>query len=288
MDLEPEDRSDCVRHMRLKRLTRVATVVVLTTLVGVGCAKESVPRVFHARIAAPSPAPASASAAAALAQGRNTLSREHNLVLDVSESQLEGRFGQVLDRCRTDAQRHCTIMQSDLSSGAAPAGSIRLRIDPEAVEGFVSFVSGLGKLEHQSTTVEDLADAIQDTQTRMAMLTSYRKQLLDLQSKVRNNVEAAIKLASELSSVQTDLERTSGEAVYQTKRTTTEIVRIEFVVIERKAFWRPIWEALDNFSGNFSNGVSQVVTAVAYIVPWMFVVVPGFYLLRLLWRRRGK
>lgn len=282
MDLEPEDRSDCVRQMRFGRLTRVATTVVLAALVGVGCAKESAPRVLHAQMEAPAPA------AAALARGRNTLSREHNLVLDVSESQLEGPFGQVLDRCRTDVQHHCTIMQSDLSSGATPSGSIRLRIDPEAVEGFVSFVSGLGKLEHRSTTVEDLADAIQDTQSRIAMLMSYRKQLLDLQTKVGNDVEAAIKLASELSSVQTDLERASGEAAYQTKRTTTEIVRIEFVVIERQAFWRPIGEGLGNFAGNFSNAVSQAVTAVAYIVPWSFVVVPGLYLVRLLWRRRRK
>ena len=177
-------------------------------------------------------------------------------------------------------------MQSDLSSGATPSGSIRLRIDPDAVEGLVSFVVSLGKLEHRSTSVEDLADAMQDTQTRIAMLTSYRKQLQDLQSKVGNNVEAAIKLASELSTVQTDLERASGEAAYQTKRTTTEIVRIEFVVNERKAFWRPIGQAFDSFAGNFSNGISQAVTAVAYIVPWLFVVVPGLYLVRFLWRRR--
>jgi hypothetical protein len=45
---------------------------------------------------------------------------------------------------------------------------------------------------------------------------------------------------------------------------------------------------LRDFLGNLSNGVSQAITAVAYIVPWLFVVVPGLYLLRFLWRRRAR
>jgi hypothetical protein len=280
MNLAAQDHSFTVQPLRLSHLLRIASVVVLAALVGVGCTKQYAPRVGYAAMAAP--------AADKSARQSSTLAREHSLLLDVSESQLEGQFGKVLERCTADVQQHCTIMQSDLSSGAAPSGSIRLRIDPEAVDGLVSFVISLGKLEHRSTSVEDLADAIQDTQARIAMLTSYRKQLLDLQSKVGNNVEAAIKLASELSTVQTDLERASGEAAFQAKRTTTEIVRIEFEVPLRKAFWRPIGEAFGNFSGNFSEGISQAVTAVAYIVPWLFVVVPGLYLVRILWRRKSK
>jgi len=272
MDLVPQDRLITVQPLRLNRGTRVAIVVGLAALVGVGCGTKNAPRAAQMSMAAQVAAPA--PAVAAFARQGSTLARENSLVIDVSESQLEGQFGKVLDRCTTDVKHHCTIMQSDLSSGATPSGSIRLRIDPEAVEGLVAFVSGLGKLEHRSTTALDLADTMQDTQTRIAMLTSYRKQLLDLQAKVGNNVEAAIKLASELSTVQTDLERAAGEAAYQTKRTSTEIVSIEFAVNERKAFWRPVHEALENFVGNFSNGISQAVTAVAYIVPWLFVVAP--------------
>ena len=100
--------------------------------------------------------------------------------------------------------------------------------------------------------------------------------------------EAAIKLASELSTVQTNLERVNGEAAYQTKRVTTDILRIEFMVAEHKAFWRPVHEAVRDFLGNLSMGLSQAITAIAYIVPWLFVVVPGLYLVRFLWRRRGR
>jgi hypothetical protein len=217
-----------------------------------------------------------------------TLSREHSVVIDVPETELETRFRRVVDRCAGDSAHHCTILQSDLSSGQSPSGLIKLRIDPGVVEDLVSFASGLGKLEHRSTTVEDLADSIQDTQSRVDMLTNYRKQLLELQAKAATNIDAAIKIASELTMVQSNLEHAAGEAAYQTKRVTTDIVTIHFAVAEQRAFWRPVREAVRDFLGNLSNGMSQAITAIAYIVPWLFVVVPGLYLVRFLWRRRGR
>jgi len=62
----------------------------------------------------------------------NTLSREHTVVIDVSEAALETGFRKVVDRCMADSDHHCTILQSNLSSGQWPAGLIKLRIDPAA------------------------------------------------------------------------------------------------------------------------------------------------------------
>jgi hypothetical protein len=218
----------------------------------------------------------------------STLSREHDVVVEVRESDLEARFRRVAGRCTADIADHCTILQSDLSTGDSPAGRMRLRIDPSAVEDLISFASAGAKLVHRSTAVEDLAEAIQDTQTRLEMLTNYRKQLLELQAKAGTSIDAAIKIASELSTVQSNLESATGEAAYQTKRTTTDIVAFEFIVPAHSAYWRPIRESLRDFVGNLSTGLSQAITAVAYIVPWLLVVIPGLYLLRFLWRRRGR
>jgi hypothetical protein len=222
------------------------------------------------------------------APAKSTLTREHRVVVDIPEAQLESGFQRVAARCTSDTAHHCTILQSDLASGDAPSGIIKLRIDPEGVENLIALAAAQGKLERRSTRVQDLADAIADTQAHIDMLTSYRKQLLELQAKTGTNVDAAIKIASELSTVQTNLERANGEAANQSKRTTTDVVNIELVVAEHRAFWRPVREAFRDFLGNLSTGVSQAITAVAYIVPWLFVVLPGLYLIRFLWRRRGK
>jgi hypothetical protein len=217
----------------------------------------------------------------------STLSREHSVTIDVPESDLHSAFQRLTDRCTADSASHCTILQSDVSSGQFSSGLIKLRIDPKAVEDLIGFAAGLGRLEHRSTQVEDLADAIQDTQSRIEMLTTYRKQLLELQGKAGTNIDAAIKVASELSTVQTSLEQAAGQAVYQAKRTTTDVVTVRFSVNEQKAFWRPIRDAIRDFFGNLSEGISQAITAVAYILPWLLVVIPGLYLVRFLWRRRG-
>jgi hypothetical protein len=219
--------------------------------------------------------------------GPNTLSREHSAEIDVPESELATSFRRVADRCTADSAHHCVILRSDLSSGQYASGLIKLRIDPAGVEDLVSFASSLGNLQRRATKVEDLADAMADTHARVEMLTTYRKQLLELQGKAGTNVEAAIKIAGELATVQTDLERASGEAAYQVKRTTTDIVNIHFVVSAHRAFWRPVREAAGDFLQNFASGISQAITAIAYIVPWLFVIVPGLYLVRFLWRRRG-
>lgn len=218
----------------------------------------------------------------------NTLSREHSVTIEVAESDLHSSFQRLTDRCTADSANHCTILQSDVSSGQFSAAYIKLRIDPKAVEDLIGFAAGLGRLEHRSTQVEDLADAIQDTQSRIEMLTTYRKQLLELQGKAGTNIDAAIKVASELSTVQSNLEQANGQAAYQAKRTTTDIVAIHFSVTEQKAFWRPIRASARDFLGNLSEGISQAITAVAYILPWLLVVIPGLYLVRFLWRRRGK
>jgi hypothetical protein len=218
----------------------------------------------------------------------STLSREHSVTIEVAESDLHPGFQRLIDRCTADSVDHCTILQSDVSSGQYSAGLIKLRIDPTAVEALIGFAAGLGRLEHRSTQVEDLAEAIQDTKSRIEMLTTYRKQLLELQGKAGTNIDAAIKVASELSTVQNNLEQANGQAAYQSKRTSTDIVTIHFSVTEQKSFWRPIRVAVRDFLGNLSEGISQAITAVAYILPWLFVVIPGLYLVRFLWRRRGR
>jgi Domain of unknown function (DUF4349) len=281
-------RERAPRSPRLPYRALVIPLLLLTTSFSVAACTRREPAATALSTAMPRQMLAGKVAQAARSlETANTLSREHHVVVEVREGDLEARFRRVASRCNADPADHCTILQSDLSTGDSPAGQIRLRIDPSAVEDLISFASAGGKLVHRSTTVEDLAEAIQDTQTRLEMLTNYRKQLLELQARAGTNIDAAIKIASELSTVQSNLESVTGEAAYQTKRTTTDIVALEFIVPARSAYWRPIRDSLRDFVGNLSTGLSQAITAVAYIVPWLLVAIPGLYLLRFLWRRRG-
>jgi len=216
----------------------------------------------------------------------NTLGREHDVGIAIPGRDLESSFRRIVERCTADFAHHCTLLQSDLASGQFPYGVIKIRTDPDAVDPLIAFATHFGRLERRSTTVEDLGDAIQDTRARIQMLTDYRKQLLALQAKSVTNVDAAIKIASELSTVQGNLERANGDAANQSKRTSTEVVKFTLAPTDEGGFWRPIGNAVHDFFGNLSSGVAQAITAVAYILPWTVVVIPGLYLVRFLWRRR--
>lgn len=214
-----------------------------------------------------------------------TSSRRVAVDINVPESALEPRFHLLVDRCTGDALHHCTLLESELSSGAVPSARLRLRVDPESTEELITYAVSLGRLQHRSTTAEDLTPVIEEAQTRLAMLTAYRKQLLELQSRAATNVEAAIKIAAELANVQTQLEQMQAEAAAQKQRTQADLVTIQLLVPPHRALGPPIREAIDTFFGNMSIAIGQVITALAYILPWACIVVPALLGLRLLWRR---
>lgn len=271
--------------------------LLLALVLGTGCSQSTPPaRVSQAPLRSASAALAVAGAPRAMPVGAaiparipgagaaGALSREYEVDIDVPENALERRYRLLVDRCGADTQHHCTLLESDLSIGDNPSARVRVRIDPPATEALISYAASLGRLEHRSTSVEDLAPVIEDTQTRLAMLTAYRKQLLELSGKAGTHVEAAIKIAAELSNVQTQLERTEAEASNETRRTQTDLVAIELSA-EHHAILRPIRAALDGFLGNLSNGIAQAITALAYILPWACLLVPLAALVRLGWRR---
>ena len=80
-----------------------------------------------------------------------------------------------------------------------------------------------------------------------------------------------------------------GQSQYQRQRVDLDIVNIRFVVEEGRTFWRPIAQSISSFAGNLSDGISDTITALAYLLPWSIIFVLLGYFVRLVWRRiRGK
>ena len=83
---------------------------------------------------------------------QSTLSRQHGVTIEVAESGLHSSFQRLTNRCTADSANHCTILQSNVSSGQFPSGLVKLRIDPLAVEDLmdlrpVSADSSTGRLK---------------------------------------------------------------------------------------------------------------------------------------------
>lgn len=221
-------------------------------------------------------------------QSGSAMAYIHSLVVDIREDQIASGVTTVLDACLADRENSCTVLDSEVSSSAYQAGSIRIRIEPSGVERLLDLAASLGIVESQRMEAEDLSEAIADTEARLSMLVSYQESLQSLELQASDDIDSLIKISSELTRIQTEIEKLTGEAALQTQRVETDIVHIRFVVGAQIGFWSPISASLSGFGRNLSEGIASAISGTAYVIPWLLVVIPVALLLRLILRRRKR
>ncbi len=213
------------------------------------------------------------------------LAYEHFITVDVKEKKLSQSYETTLDECLNDKKNNCTILDSKISKGKYPSAYIRLRIKPEGVKDIIAFASNKGRIIRESTHVEDLAKPILDNKQRLKMLESHRDRLLLLQKKASDDIESLIKVSSELSKVQSELEKAMGQNAYLSQRVNMDIVNIQFQVKLSRSFWKPITGSLSDFSNNLSDGISGTIVAVAYLLPGIILFIFVFFFVRFFWKK---
>lgn len=213
------------------------------------------------------------------------LAYSHKLTVTVERSNLSVVFNKVLDACIEDSETACLVMHSEQSGGDYAYGSIRLRVAPEGISKYKSLVSESGKIEQQSTSAEDLTDSVFDTEKRFEMLKSYQSKLEELEKAPNINIESLIRVASELSEVQTQLEYTQGQKAKLYQRINMEVLNISLDTQKNENFISPIKEALSGFGEDFSEGIAIFITVTAYLIPWLLIVILLVWFMRHLWIR---
>jgi len=71
------------------------------------------------------------------------------------------------------------------------------------------------------------------------------------------------------------------------QRVDTEILKIYIHLAQHHAFLKPIGLAISDFGGNLSQGISFAITGIAFMIPWVIVLVISVWGSRKL-RRRWK
>ncbi len=213
------------------------------------------------------------------------LAYEHMLVVDTREDKLADSFKLVTDACAADRENQCTVLHSEISHGDYNRASIRMRVKPAGVDALANLAAGSGDVVRRSTNVEDLAKTIADTNKRVAILTTTRDRLLELEERGAEDIESLIKITTELTKVQAELEQATGQSAYQRQRVDMDILNIQIVVEAGRSFWSPIIDALSSFGQNLSEGLADTIYAIAYLLPWLVLIFFVGYILRKLWGR---
>lgn len=216
------------------------------------------------------------------------LAYTHRISIDLPIKKVEARYNELVEWCVNDSEFKCTVLDSNLSTSNFVHAKIRVRILPDGVIPYITKASDEGTTTNKSTEVEDLAESIVDNQKRIEMLSDYREKLESLSERSDSDIEALVKIASELAQVQSDLEYSAGKKAKLLQRVEMDVVNLNLYSRSQRSFWRPIGESISDFGGNLSDGISSVITLVAYLIPW--IVLLGFivFVARRFWIRRKK
>ncbi|MFO1469067.1 MAG: DUF4349 domain-containing protein [Steroidobacteraceae bacterium] len=272
------------RNLEFSALLRMIVVALCLPIAACEQAADKLAPTQLAPASAPHPVQMPASPSARTPR-KPQLAREDTLTLEVGESDLPSAYHRIIDGCQQPAI-HCTLLSSDLTTGRWFAAHVRMRVSPADLPTMEKSIGKLGEVIHQSSLAEDLTDSIADTDARLAMARDYRQKLLDLQAKSGNNVDSAIKVAGEIVRVQQELEQLEGEHAGQQLRVETEVLEVRLQTPRAGEHLHPVREAIHDFGDSFSNGIGVAITGMAYLAPWLLVLVPLVLGMRWLWRGR--
>ena len=213
------------------------------------------------------------------------LAYTHSLSITLPKADVETSFNEIIQFCAQDTAGQCTVLHSSLNAGEYSFANIQLRILPDGVNPLFSMASKKGDVSSITTDVEDLQEAVVNNEKRLEMLLQYQARLIKLEEKSSGNIESLIKLTQELSQVQSDIEYANGDKAKLLQRIQMDIVDISLRAHSYGSFWGRISDSLAGFGENLSEGISLTITVIAYLLPWLLIIMLLVYVFRVIWRK---
>jgi hypothetical protein len=215
------------------------------------------------------------------------LAYEHAVDIDTAPDKVATLYANGLRACR-EAAAACTLLESRIDSEPDAAASLKFRARPDVIPTLIAAMGHQAELARQSTHVEDLSGPIADTARELAMLDDYRSRLEALRSRAGNDIDALIKVNRELADIQSRYETADGKRAVLAQRVDTEILNVSIRSDRQRPFWSPIRRSLEQFGSNLSQGISFAVSGVAYLLPWLVILLIAAWAVRRMWRRRRR
>jgi hypothetical protein len=236
--------------------------------------------------AAPPTAPGSPRAARG-----ETLAYEHNISVEMDKEMLPSRLREIEAACNADRASACTILDVSLQSEQdLPSGNIRMRLAPAGVEPLITLASKDANPTGRNTRAEDLAEPVADTERQLALMTLHRDRLTELMKNKDIKIDQLIAVSRELATVQAQIDSLGTQRANLRRRIDTDLLTIT-LSLPRRAYVSdptPVTDALRYFGNDFREAVGMMIRFLAVLLPWLVIILPGLFLLRLFWRWIGR
>jgi hypothetical protein len=179
----------------------------------------------------------------------------------------------------------CEVLSSSVTNETAilsPSGNITARVAPQDLNKFLDFVEKQGKIAQHSTESEDKTAAVIDVEAKLKNQTEFRDSLRRMLTKTGVNVADLLQIQEKLAEAQAELDGEATQRKVLANETEKVYVEIAFHAeqhrVSRGAFVS-VGEALRDFGSVLGDSLAALITAVAAILPWLIVVVPGLWFL---------
>jgi hypothetical protein len=177
------------------------------------------------------------------------------------------------------------------SSDSQAYGTLVLWIPAQELMRFVDGMKAVGKVRTSSVTAEDISDQYYDLDARLRNAKKQEERLLSLLDRKDNRLEHVLKLENELGRIRGEIETMEGR-----KRRFDQLVSFSTVTVsiyqdiqaarEPDDVWKPIRQAMRDAKPTFISSVGAIVslaagifTTVIALIPWMPLVLLGFWLI---------
>lgn len=231
-------------------------------------------------------APRSSSGSTPAVRGA-TLAYEHNISIEMDKELLPTRLREVEAACNADRASECTVLDVSLQSHQdLPSGNIRMRLAPAGVEPLIALASNGAEVTGRNTRAEDLAEPVADTERQLALMTLHRDRLTEFMKNKDIKIDQLITVSKELATVQAQIDSLSTQRANLRRRIDTDLLTIN-LSLPRRAYVTdptPVMDALRYFGNDFRQAVGMVIRFIAVLLPWLVIILPGLFLLRLFWR----
>jgi hypothetical protein len=212
----------------------------------------------------------------------------HKIDVIAPESELEKSWEALVTFCGTI---QCEVVSSNITTtveDSTPSGSIALRVAPEDSNKLFTQVQKLGKITQHTILREDKTTDVIDTDAKIKNLTSFRDSLRAMLAKPSATVKDLVDIQQQLTETQSQLD--SETAQRKVLANETEKIAVEFSFrVQRTtgnaAAMRQIWNALRESGSILADSTAALITVIGAVIPWLILIVPAVWLVRMIWRR---
>ncbi|MCI5050610.1 MAG: DUF4349 domain-containing protein [Rickettsiales bacterium] len=218
------------------------------------------------------------------------IAETHHMAIHTAADKLQARFRRDYLKC---IELGCEILTSQVNRGSN--GHLNARIAPEKLVDYLDYLgSGEGEVESHQVSSDDKTLQYIDTEERLKNLEALRDRLRKLlDSPKAEKVNEILQIERELTRVQSQIDAQTAQLRHLSTITGKATVNVNYTVPYRMAdisydrfknSFRQAWQGL-------LNNTASVVRFVGETLPWIPVIIVGFWLfaliLRMIFRKVG-